>query len=93
MDWDGWTDPPRNHEEARQRIIDQALKLQEPPDGATSALKRASLRGALVADLTAAAMQHALKEGANPTQFEWMAREGIEIIDSLGIALQQRGSD
>ena len=94
MDWGGWTDPPRNYEEARRRIIDQALQLEEgSSDVATSALKRASLRSALVADLTAAAMQHALKEGANPTQFEWMARQGVEVMDGLIIGLQQGCSD
>ena len=93
VDWGGWTGPPRNHEEARGRIIDRALQLEEGSDEATSALKRASLRGTLVADLTAAAMQHAMKEGADPTQFERMARQGVEIIDGLSIGLQQGCAD
>jgi hypothetical protein len=77
-------------ENARRKIIENALYVGRDPDEATLKMQRSwSLRKALAQDVAQAALQHCLATGQDTYAYSNLAGDGISIINSLESALSE----
>jgi len=77
-------------ENARRKIIDNALYVGQNPDEVTLKMQRNwSLRKTLVQDVAQAALQHCLATGQDTYAYSDLAGNGIGIINSLEYALSE----